>query len=259
MKFEKAKLQKYSELTKGRVLRRGRLDGGSYDSKVEVSPSQVEMANLITSTCDEGAELHLPVLDFDLPIHVQKSSNGNNHLYINKKITWDKYVKVMEAMADAGILEEGYVNASKSRGYSAVRPPWVKKGTLIPIASSEDITTFPFPVHLVLWKDEDGLRELSLESSSSQYPFSQRLTDVEFIAHQAGAFYTEDPREVWIRDSVYTSKTVEFLLDKGYITPKDSTNYVEDIGTFRLYHIEDKTFPNIPLYDLPKEIPFPPF
>lgn len=33
----------------------------------------------------------------------------------------------MCAMRDAGILEEGYVAASRMRGYSAIRLPWVKK------------------------------------------------------------------------------------------------------------------------------------
>ena len=35
---------------------------------------------------------------------------------------------MLEAMAAAGIVQHGYVNASKKRGFTALRLPWVKKG-----------------------------------------------------------------------------------------------------------------------------------
>lgn len=38
------------------------------------------------------------------------------------------------ALAAAGIIEQGYANASIARGYSAIRPPWEKK---IPHAAPE--------------------------------------------------------------------------------------------------------------------------
>ncbi len=40
---------------------------------------------------------------------------------------WDTYVTMLDALAYAGIIEPGYAEASKARGFSAVRLPWVSK------------------------------------------------------------------------------------------------------------------------------------
>lgn len=73
-------------------------------------------------------DYHYPVLDLDIDtMHLASSTEGHAHLYINKKMGWTQYVKLMQAMADAGILEQGYVHAAIDRGYSAVRLPWVRK------------------------------------------------------------------------------------------------------------------------------------
>lgn len=85
-----------------------------------------ENVNLITSECENGN--HAPVIDIDLPIHVYPSSQlGHYHLYVNKEMSWDDYVELLTALAKAGIVEEGYANASIARGYSAVRPVGVQK------------------------------------------------------------------------------------------------------------------------------------
>lgn len=73
---------------------------------------------------------HQVVLDIDHEAWLVKSTTpGHYHLYIEVPdgIDWTKYGTMMLAMAAAGVLEPGYVNASISRGYSAVRLPWVKK------------------------------------------------------------------------------------------------------------------------------------
>lgn len=89
-------------------------------------PAQLSSGNLITSECGTG--LHAPVIDFDIPIEVYPSSNlDHHHLYINKEIPWDKYKKLLEAFADADLVEPGYVKASIERGYSALRPAGIVK------------------------------------------------------------------------------------------------------------------------------------
>lgn len=71
---------------------------------------------------------HRPVLDLDFPAAIVPSSTpGHGHLYLDKVLTWSQYVKLMEVMAEVGILEPGYVSASIAREFTSVRLPWVKK------------------------------------------------------------------------------------------------------------------------------------
>jgi hypothetical protein len=83
-------------------------------------------ANLIGSLCEDG--LHRPVLDFDIPSSYHPSSTpGHAHLYIDKPLKWDDYVKLLKVMAEVGILEEAYVEHSIRQKMTFVRPPWVQK------------------------------------------------------------------------------------------------------------------------------------
>ena len=71
---------------------------------------------------------HTPVLDIDFPAALVPSSTpGKYHLYLDMPMPWEKYVKLLDVMAEVGILEPGYVGASKARGFTAVRLPWVRK------------------------------------------------------------------------------------------------------------------------------------
>lgn len=80
----------------------------------------VAEANLIASLCDDG--LHMPVIDLDIPCRLVPSRTpGHHHLYIDQPITWDAFVPILDAMAAAGLVEYGYVNASKARGTTFVR------------------------------------------------------------------------------------------------------------------------------------------
>jgi hypothetical protein len=51
---------------------------------------------------------------------------------------WGQYVKLLDVMAECGILEPGYVGASKARGFSAVRLPWVSKNTATAIVQAKN-------------------------------------------------------------------------------------------------------------------------
>lgn len=79
---------------------------------------------------DRGADrnLHKVVIDLDLPAKLLPSSTeGHFHLYIDHEIPWTKYRNLLRALAEAGLIEPGYLGASEDRGYTAVRLPWVKK------------------------------------------------------------------------------------------------------------------------------------
>jgi len=130
---------------------------GEYTRPSETA--DLEQANLITSkvagqpepTIDpffgllNGGDRHKVVLDIDLPVTVLPSTTpGHHHLFIDHEVAWDDYVNLLEALVTCGLVEPGYVNASKQRGYSCVRLPWVKK-----VEPPEPIPATPDTVDLV--------------------------------------------------------------------------------------------------------------
>ena len=110
--------------------------GGSSDPDQPRTPADIEEtddlneADVISSRMisDPDVNLHSPVLDIDIPaMLIPSTTPGHWHLYLDAPMPWDTYVQLLDAMADAGILEEGYVAASKARGFTAVRLPWISK------------------------------------------------------------------------------------------------------------------------------------
>jgi hypothetical protein len=84
-------------------------------------------------------ETHRPVLDIDVPAYLVPSTRpGHSHLYIDVELDAEKYFNLLDALADCGILEEGYAGVSRARGNSAVRVPWVEKDLV-----AEEIKKFP--------------------------------------------------------------------------------------------------------------------
>lgn len=84
-------------------------------------------ANLVSSAI-KGTDDHTPMLDLDVEAYLIPSSTpGHSHLYIEKPMSWRKYKKLLKALSQAGIVEEGYYKASVARGYSALRLRGVKK------------------------------------------------------------------------------------------------------------------------------------
>lgn len=72
--------------------------------------------------------LHRPILDVDFPVAVVPSTTpGHFHLYIDKELTWNQYQALLRGLADAGIIEMGYLQASEARQFTSVRMPSVKK------------------------------------------------------------------------------------------------------------------------------------
>lgn len=71
---------------------------------------------------------HYPVIDIDVPINIVPASRiGHTHLYINHPVSQQGLFEILQVLAKHGIVEEGYLQASSTRGYSAVRLPWIKK------------------------------------------------------------------------------------------------------------------------------------
>lgn len=125
--------------------RGGYTDDEERDGRV-VLDAPLEEANVMTSLVDlqavtgipmsgggvaTGVVLHRPVIDIDHRVTVVESSTaGHSHLYIDLMLPWADLVKLLEVMAEVGLVEPGYVGASKARGYTAVRLPWVPKEDL---------------------------------------------------------------------------------------------------------------------------------
>jgi hypothetical protein len=87
---------------------------------LETAPEDV--AELVCS--DTGTGKHLPVIDLDLPCRLVPSGTpGNFHLYIDQPCSFEQYMGVLESMAKAGIVQWGYVDATRERGFGSVRHP----------------------------------------------------------------------------------------------------------------------------------------
>lgn len=86
-----------------------------------------EEANAISSEI-AGTNMHAPVLDLDYSAELVPSSTpGHFHLYLNRAVTWPAYKKLLLALAECGLIEDGYVSASIDRQATFVRKPGVTK------------------------------------------------------------------------------------------------------------------------------------
>lgn len=107
-------------------------DSGDPDQPASHQVAELPDAHTWSSELvDENGELtgfHTVMLDIDFPVRVVPSSSpGHYHLYIDHAVEHDKYFALLEALVGAGILEPGYVEASRARGATHLRLPWVKK------------------------------------------------------------------------------------------------------------------------------------
>ena len=97
-----------------------------YESE-HVRTEDIDKADIMLSF-DKETNLHRPVLDIDFQLFtVPSSTPGHFHLYLDKPMSWPKYKRLIDALADAGIIEGGYASVSIDRKYTSVRLPWVTK------------------------------------------------------------------------------------------------------------------------------------
>ena len=114
----------------GNVLMRvDRMD--DYEDETRTPVVDTPDANVVSSHFGGvNSDLHRPVLDIDFPCAaIPSTTPGHYHLYLDKAISWETYEKLLVALAEAGIIEQGYANVSIERCHTAVRVPWIKKGT----------------------------------------------------------------------------------------------------------------------------------
>ena len=102
------------------------------------APTTLEDCDLLTSRTHNSYSLERtgkgsrrtqkPVLDIDFPCAlIPSTTEGHFHLYLDKEPSYTDYMKLLKVLSEVGIIEEGYFKASKARGYTTVRLPWIKK------------------------------------------------------------------------------------------------------------------------------------
>jgi len=98
-------------------------------SNPDFDPESNLIGSLVEGTLGDAGSLHMPVLDIDgISVRVVPSATPSNcHLYIDKAVTWHWYYRLLVALADAGIVERGYVLASIRQGATFVRKPGIAK------------------------------------------------------------------------------------------------------------------------------------
>ena len=121
-----------------RTLHVANLAGDDYEQGGEDRPATEDLAaaNVISSISRGevpahvgGRPRHWPVLDLDIPaVLVPSSTPGHSHLYLDVEMNDEQFWAMCDALVEAGVLQPGYVSACKSRGYTSVRLPWVRKG-----------------------------------------------------------------------------------------------------------------------------------
>lgn len=88
--------------------------------------NSIQEADMIASSHPDGHQR--PVLDLDFPAVLAPSTTpGHFHLYLDKPMSRTQYGNLLEALAEAEIIEPGYAAAAMRRGYSSARLPWVPK------------------------------------------------------------------------------------------------------------------------------------
>lgn len=94
--------------------------------------NDAEVVSSLVSTLYQptGTEsMHMVAIDLDMGAYLVPSTRpGHHHLYIEHSLTWPAYEKLLKALAEAGLIEDGYYHASVRRKATFLRLPWIQKG-----------------------------------------------------------------------------------------------------------------------------------
>lgn len=104
-------------------------DDEKYRKFLDVDDYELGEVNTITSKVrGYGDNFHKIILDIDHQAWLFPSSQeGHYHLYVDHSVTTRSYMMFLKAAANIGLIEMGYYQAAKRRGYTSLRLPWIKK------------------------------------------------------------------------------------------------------------------------------------
>lgn len=120
-------LRLLSDLRMFKVTKWDEDSSGTY-SQEEREPASVAEANIVTSLRDDQPGKHALLIDLDIPAWLVPSSTpGHSHLYVDVAIDEAAYFRLLDSLAECGVIQRGYAKSSQGRGGTALRLPWVKK------------------------------------------------------------------------------------------------------------------------------------
>jgi hypothetical protein len=95
---------------------------------VTTSDQLLEEAVLVTSALHQSGLLHAPVIDLDIEHEYYPTSTpGHAALLLNVSLTPAQHDLLLDTLLECGIIQKGFREAARKRGYASMRPPWVKK------------------------------------------------------------------------------------------------------------------------------------
>lgn len=115
------------------------------DELAPLADSHVVSSELKDWDTSQGAKRHIVVLDIDYPAAlVESTTAGHFHLFLDVPggIPHGVYMDLLFQLAKAGVIEQGYADASERRGHSDVRLPWVEK-PIMPQIPGPQVATPP--------------------------------------------------------------------------------------------------------------------
>lgn len=97
----------------------------------DIEPCSEAKATLVgsaTGNYTASGPMHMPAIDIDFPCQlVESSTPGHYHLYIDKEIPLKRYLEILGALSDAGIVQRGFFRSALVRGQTFLRKPGVTK------------------------------------------------------------------------------------------------------------------------------------
>lgn len=106
---------------------------GSLNVEKLIEEKPLDEANSVSSRVRSGGSLeseacHILALDIDYDAWLGETSTfGHHHLIINHFMPWSDYKKLLEVMAEVGLIQPGYAHASIEREATWLRTPWTRK------------------------------------------------------------------------------------------------------------------------------------
>jgi hypothetical protein len=143
------------------------LEGWDELTSADLYTSQVVYPNGNSWIKDGEEPKHVVAIDLDIPaVLIPTSTPGHSHLLIDKELTWEEYSTLLNALAAAGIIEEGYNEISQKRKRTDLRTPWTVKPNQL-MTNTEEHRQFQRSIKFYEKRDEKLWDRSTLDNSSS--------------------------------------------------------------------------------------------